>query len=316
MRLHLLSPGDPAQRTGGYLYNARLVAALRAQGHVVAVHALDGAWPSGPLQGDLPEALHDGAPILADGLLWTGLARPDLAPRTAVLVHSLLGAEAEAALQERERVALAGVRGRIATGPPTWRALEAWGLPCVRAVPGTSRRAPRPPPGGHHALMLATVTPRKQVARAVEAVASAPPWRLTVAGALHRDPEEVDRVRRRIAALGVTDRVDLVGELDDDGVFGALEGADLLLHSASYEAWGMALSEAMAAGVPVLTTPAGAAEGGGARVVPVEGLGAALRALVEPGALEALAAEARARAAILPTWADTARYVAAMLESA
>ena len=41
--IHWLSPGDPARRTGGFLYNARMVAGLRDRGHGVRVHRLDGS---------------------------------------------------------------------------------------------------------------------------------------------------------------------------------------------------------------------------------------------------------------------------------
>ena len=43
--MHFLVPGDPLARTGGYAYDRRIVAGLRALGHAVQVHALDASFP-------------------------------------------------------------------------------------------------------------------------------------------------------------------------------------------------------------------------------------------------------------------------------
>ncbi len=44
-RLHFLVPGSLERRSGGTLYDARMIVALRAQGHDVAVHELGGRFP-------------------------------------------------------------------------------------------------------------------------------------------------------------------------------------------------------------------------------------------------------------------------------
>ena len=41
----LLVPGDPATRTGGYIYDRRIVEGLRARGWRVPVHSLDASFP-------------------------------------------------------------------------------------------------------------------------------------------------------------------------------------------------------------------------------------------------------------------------------
>ena len=40
-----ISPGDPARRTGGFLYNARMVEVLRGHNHEVRVLRMDADWP-------------------------------------------------------------------------------------------------------------------------------------------------------------------------------------------------------------------------------------------------------------------------------
>jgi glycosyltransferase involved in cell wall biosynthesis len=312
-RWTVLSPGDPDQRTGGYLYNARLVDALRAAGREVRVLVVQGSWPLGPIV-DVPALPADGL-LVADGLLWPAL-RP-LVPvaalrRVVVVVHSVLSAEGGSELIELERRALAGVGGVVATGGPTQRDLAAMGIPSLRIEPGTDP-APRATGRGEGRLLaLGTVTPRKGLLRLLEALETVhAPWTLDIVGSATRDPAYAARVRGRALALG--DRVRLHGELGAAGVAAALAQSDLLVHAAHYEAYGMALAEALARGVPVLCTPAGAVEDGGAVVVPPEDLASALqRLLSDPVALRAAAEAALRRGRCLPTWSDVARRFLAL----
>jgi len=317
---HLLSPGDPSQRTGGYLYNARLAEALRRRGWRVVVHTVPGAWPM-PARQDHEAVLAsvpDG-PVLADGLLWTGARPRHLAERALVIVHSPLGVEGGADLQRAEVAALREARGVVSTGGPTQRDLADLGIASEQVPPGVGVRARRPTrrsDGRVHLVALCTITPRKRVDCLVDAVAAVPGCRLTVAGALDRDVRCVRAVQAKIEARGVADRVRLVGELDDDGVQALLGTADVLVHAARYEAWGMALSEAMARGVGVLSTPAGALEEGGGRVVPVEGLPDALADVVASPSLRAgLDEQSWARGRTLPTWDDVAARYGAWMEA-
>ena len=86
----------------------------------------------------------------------------------------------------------------------------------------------------------------------------------------------------------------------------------------------MAYADAIAHGLPVIGTDAGAIPdtvpaGAGVLVPPddVAALAAALRRLIADGDERArVAAGARAAAARLPTWADTARLVAQAIEAA
>jgi len=307
MRWTLLSPGDPSQRTGGYLYNARLVEALRSRGHEVEVLPVDGCWPLGPLE---PPSLPDGGVLLADGLLWVAL-RPHVPAamlgRVAVLVHSVLSAEGGEELVDLEARALDGVGAVVATGGPTERDLASMGIPSTCIEPGTDPAPRSQRPGRGRLLALGTVTPRKGLLRLLDALEPVREgWTLEVVGSLTRDPRHARQVQERAAGFG--DRVRFLGELDGAGVAAALARADLLVHAAHYEAYGMALTEAMVRGVPVLCTPAGAAEGGGATVVAADGLTGALRRLLgEPDALEQAAQVAWRRGQNLPTWSDVAR---------
>lgn len=262
--IHVLSPGDPDQRTGGYLYNARVVEAWRASGHPVTVHRVEGRWPLPGGTTGLPEVSR-GDLVLADGLLWTGLgaARRQLGgARTTVLVHLALHegggvrpAEREA-LRVLEAQALDEAAAVVVTGEPTRRAL---GRDVTLVPPGLD------PVGGHSSapsdriLTVASVTRRKRLPDLARLLASTPGWsRWSVAGSPTREPDAARDFSDALEREGIADRVVMLGELDEVGMREAYLAHGLLLHGATHEPYGMAVQEAIAHGLAVVTRPAGA----------------------------------------------------------
>ncbi|MGN9792332.1 glycosyltransferase [Streptomyces sp. OZ13] len=88
----------------------------------------------------------------------------------------------------------------------------------------------------------------------IEAVAALPGVRLLLAG----DGPERDALHSLAVRLGAGDRIRLVGECDADGVAALLSAVDLFVSVSREEAFGLAVVEALAAGLPVLhsTCPA------------------------------------------------------------
>lgn len=317
--IHLLSPGDPDQRTGGYLYNRRVVDAWRARGRDVAVHAVDGVWPLPGGSGGLP-TVAPGDRVLADGLLWTGLgpARRSLREaRVTVLVHLALHEDSGLTALERDRrraleaAALAEADAVVVTGEPTRLALEARS---VLVPPGLDAREPSV--GSPLALLtVATVTPRKafdDLVRVLDGVDR--PWTWTVAGSLDRDPEEARRLREAVAARGWSGRVRLLGELDDTGMREVYRSHGLLLHAAHHEPWGMALQEALGHGLPVVSRAAGALEAAPAGSYEVFDSVAEGRAALLAVLDAATAYGEAARTSRWPTWEETAEALWAVVE--
>lgn len=131
--------------------------------------------------------------------------------------------------------------------------------------------------------------------------------RLVIVG----DGPEETRLRARTAALGLGDRVAFAGVVSDDALLAHLAAADVGVMPSTLpsEAWGMAMVEMMAAGLPVVCTELGTGttfvnrDGESGLVVPPgdpTALAAALNRLLADEALRArLGAGARARARAL-----------------
>jgi glycosyltransferase involved in cell wall biosynthesis len=342
-RLAFLVPGDPDARTGGYGYDRRIADGLRAGGWQLDTVRLSDTFPfpTAAALDDADAALArepDDALVLVDGLAYGAMpgaaARHAMRLRLVALVHHPLALETglteaqAAALARDERAALAVARHVVVTSPGTAATLGDWDVPPSRlsvVEPGTD---PAPVASGHtgehvHLLSIGALTPRKGVDLLVEALAPLAdrPWRLTCVGSLTRDPGTAARVRDRVAHLGLAERVDLVGELDADGVTRAYDGADAFVLASRYEGYGMVVAEALARGLPVVATDTGASADlvghDAGLVVPPGDVGAlrvALTRLLDDAALrEAFAAGARARRATLPGWETACARMASVL---
>lgn len=120
----------------------------------------------------------------------------------------------------------------------------------------TLDRAPAPRRQQPSGLVLAIgrLAPQKNLALALDAFALARcDSRLVILG----EGEEYGALRDRAAALGLADRVRFLGFVEDVAPW--LVAADALLCTSRFEGYPAALVEALAAGVPVVTTPCSAA---------------------------------------------------------
>ena len=326
--VHWLSPGDPSQRTGGYLYNARMGKALMAKGIAVEVLPLSGPWPRPDgRHTKVLAAIPDGAIVVADGLLWPGLHPEDRHSLTSrctvwVVVHSLMDLEqpdSESELAAEESRALKEAHGCFATSLRTAKILQqrmGGEVPPV-VIPGTSPVPPSPRPGRNQLLAVGHLIHRKGYEPMLEALAKLThrSWRLDVVGSLERDPAAVRHIMDLAAWLCLLDRVRFVGELDDEGMEQAYRQSDVLIHGAHFEAYGMVLTEALARGLPVLSTPAGALDGleaEGIRVAEGGAWGAALDEwLSSPDRLTR--AQESAAAMEFPDWTEQGEALARVL---
>lgn len=338
-----LVPGDLGTRTGGYTYDRRIIDGLRVEGWRVDVLSLGEGWPvpDAATQASarrVVEALPDGTSAVVDGMAFG--AMPELAAdqarriRWIALVHHPLSLETGLAddmrrsLFESERKALATVRGVIVTSPSTARALAAYDVPASRIAviePGTEPKLPATGSGSEvlNLLCVATVTPRKGHGLLVDALAGLldRSWILHCAGSLAMDRECAAALSAAIECHGMRERVVLHGEQDEDGLRALYASADAFVLPSFHEGYGMALAEALAHGLPVISTRTGAipdtvpAEAG-VLVSPGDGvaLREALRRLMDDSAWRSqLAVGARAAGRLLPAWPDSVTRFASAL---
>lgn len=175
-----------------------------------------------------------------------------------------------------------------------------------------------------YVLAVGTVQPRKNyemLVRAFRPVAAAGPYALVIAGGRGWLS---DGLRAEIERQGLTGRVVMPGFVDDADLPALYSAAGLFVFPSLYEGFGLPLLEAMACGVPVISSDASslpevAATGGepAALLLPpgdeAAWSAAMLRLLGDDAARHRLIAAGRAQAARF-TWGAAARQLAALYE--
>jgi glycosyltransferase involved in cell wall biosynthesis len=337
-------PGDLATPTGGYAYDRRIIAELPVLGWRVEVCNLGDGFPRPNAQAlDAARALlirvPMARPIVIDGLAFGVI--PELAADLShthpliALIHHPLALESGLSTAEanhfrrRERAALTCTCHVVVTSPSTARLLAAdYGVSpehITIVVPGTERRSPAggSSDGRVSLLSVGSVVPRKGYDILVTALAGLKdlPWRLTIAGDRSRDPAAAFWLDAAIQRLGLANRISLLGAVTSEQLATLYASSDLFVLASRFEGYGMAYAEAIAHGVPVIGTTAGAIPetvpaGAGVLVPPddIAALAASLRRLIEnPDERERLSAGARAVS--FPSWRDQAARFAQVLES-
>jgi glycosyltransferase involved in cell wall biosynthesis len=342
--VHVVVPAgidDPARVSGGNRYDRAVCDGLRAAGWTVAELAAPGAWPR-PDAAALDalarslDALPAGALVVVDGLVASG-ARTVLVPRSrwlalVVLVHMVFGGDA---VDEHDELAvLTAARAVVTTSDWTRRhLLDRYPLPPERvhvARPGTEP-APAGPgsDGGGRLLCVGVLAPHKGQDLLVEAlIATADlPWRCSLVGAPDRAPDFVASLERRITAERIADRVRIPGPRTGAALQREYHSADVLVVPSRTESYGMAVTEALAAGLPVIASDVGGlpeavgrtADGVPGLLVPPDdasALAAALTRWLTDAELRCrLRRAALRRRATLPDWRTTGARIRTVLSA-
>jgi len=281
-----------------------------------------------------------GWPIVIDGLAFGVLPEAGaLQPRKPLiaLVHQPLALESDLDQAQAnifytsERAALAATEHVIATSEATARILTAdYGVPPDHVSVVRPGNDPVPQAAGSvdsivRLLSIGSVVPGKgyDVLIAALSMLADMPWRLTIAGDRTRNIVAAAQLDADIEANRFGNRVSVLGAVPSDRVPELFLSSDIFVLASRFEGYGMALAEAIAHGLPVVSTTAGAIPDTvppdtGLLVPPdnAASLARALRRLIgDPTERQRLTANARAAAAQLPSWQDSARGFAAAIRS-
>ena len=340
-QVHFVVPDgidDPKRPSGGNVYDRRLSDELPGCGWAVHEHPVAGDWPNpDPVDRDRFDALLDGLPddslVLVDGLIASAaesLVTTAGRLRVVVLLHM------PAATDRVEADVLNAAAGVIATSQWSrdW-VITQYGLPRDRvwtAVPGVDPAPPAPgSPSGRNLLTVGPIVPAKGQDLLVTALAECADldWSCTLAGAADLDRDFVTSLQAIATSSGIEDRLEFAGPLSSIALDDLRSQCDLMISASRREAYGMAIAEGLAAGLPVIATDVGghheavgqAADGTlPGMLVPTddaEGLAAGVRAfLTDPDLRASWRQAARSRSLDLPGWPDTARTVADALKQA
>jgi glycosyltransferase involved in cell wall biosynthesis len=337
--------GDPNQRTGGYRYHRMMAAAAadhRAEVRFDRIPSLPWPIPTLPAARTLRAAAEGSHAILLDSIA-AAFAAPWIARiRTPVVavVHQPPGGVGHGRVHSGAQRTLDGLAYRSAAGIVAAAEtlvddLREIGVPADRIVvvpPGSDVPiASRPPLDlrrgrATSVLCVANWTPSKGILELVDAFATLPEGAATLwlVGAVDTDRRYAERVRRRLAAPDLVDRVVVRGSVPIEEVGRLYRSADVFALCSFVDAYGTAWAEAIAAGLPVVGWRAGNLprladhdrEALMADPGDLAGLASALRAITtDPSVRKRLAAGARRRAQTLPTWrASTDRFFASVRE--
>lgn len=339
-------PGDLATPTGGYAYDRRMMTELGELGWQIDLLDLGEGfpWPDEAARATAQSrllAMPAGRSIVVDGLALGVL--PETASQLAgrnpllALVHHPLALEwglsvkQADALRASERAALAAVQGVVVTSAATARLVASdYGVPAERIVvarPGSdpALMSQGSQDGVVRLLSVGAIVPRKGFDVLITALATLTDlsWRLTIAGDRTRDRNAAARLDADIARHALGERIAAPGAVSPQRLAALYAEADVFVLASHFEGYGMAYAEAVAHGLPVIGTSAGAIPDtvppdAGLLVDPGDSfaLAKALRRVIgDAGLRRRLASAARAAAPQLPTWRHSAEIFARALEA-
>ncbi len=324
-------------------YDKRILEGLRARGHQVELVSLEGNYPF-PSVSELAQAdaqlaaLPEQSLTVIDGLAFSvmpeQLAGHAGRLKLVALIHHPLALETGISsveamqLRHSETEALRFAQRVITTSQSTADSLRSYEVPDAAMVavrPGTDAAplASGAAPEAFNLLCVATLTQRKAYDVLLTAMAQLTdlPCRLTCAGSADRDVPTARALFRQCDELQLQERVSFTGEADDTTLNALYQQTDLFVLPSYHEGYGMVLDEAIARGLPIVASNAGAIPstvpaGAGLLVPPgdSDSLAAALRRFMEDETLRhSLQSAARLARNSLQSWEQSSREFEAAL---
>lgn len=342
----LAVPGDINTVTGGYIYDRRLLAELRAAGRDMQLVALPDSFPfPSPQEMDAAmralQALPASCPVIIDGLafgaldpLQVGLIK---APIVALVHHPLalesgLPQDVQDHLWRTERDNLRHAEQILVPSPHTRAILtERYDVDAARihvALPGIDLLAPDTPVAPESPPLILSVGilhPRKGHDVLIDALARIADleWRAEIVG----NPWEKghsDALEDRIRQAGLSGRINLAGRVSDQVLETLYQRASIFALATRYEGYGIVFNEALVHGLPIVSCRTGAVPDTVPRSAGLlvarddpRAFALALRRLLTDHTLrDGMGKAARLAGGRLSSWAETARIAGLALDQA
>ncbi|HUL39014.1 MAG TPA: glycosyltransferase family 4 protein [Methanomassiliicoccales archaeon] len=348
MKVGLAVYGNLANRSGGYLYDAKLVEGLEDKGHEVDLISLKRRGYQEELLAPPSELIQrwvSGHHL--DVLLEDELAHPSLLGANSKLkgsiplvsiVHNL---GCEVALDEAERQRLRAQERRFLNGVDACVFNSRSTRDAAERITGKLMRGQVALPGKDHVdiprragrdfdarrldiLFVSNLLPYKGLDTLVSALAKLgrEDFKLRVVGRAC-DQVYVDSVRRQVDSEGMLDEVEFLGRVDDARLSSLLDESHLLAVPSLHEGLGIVYMEAMGHGLPVMASASGGAkeiirDGVQGFLIPPRGTDLLAERLTrvhdDRSLLRRMSNEARSRYDSLPTWKESMEPAVSFIE--
>ena len=291
MKIGLVIYGKLETLSGGYLYDQKLVDYLRSQGDTVEIISLPpasyGQCLSHNFSRQFYKKLRHGQ---FDVLLQDELNHPSLFIINKLLsrkvhypiigiIHHLRASESWTPVEsffyrKIEKCFLNTLDGFIFNSHTTSTTIESLvgsGKPKVIAYPGGDRLEAHVNEkhikekglckGPLRLLFVGNLIPRKGLHTLVDALANLPrqDWVMDVVGRRDADPPYTNRIKQKVAQLGITNNLTWSANLSNEQLKARYQSSHLLVVPSQYEGFGIVYLEAKGFGLPAIACDTGAA---------------------------------------------------------
>jgi glycosyltransferase involved in cell wall biosynthesis len=284
--------GNLHTRSGGYLYDQKLVEYLNQKGDQVTIisirnqdylHHLGDNFSTALLKclSDLPLDILLQDELNHPSLFWLNRKlRKEVTYPIVTIVHHLRCREAFPAWQKMiyrwiESTYLLTLDALISNSQTTYQSVQSLiqiDQPWLIAYPAADHLDPyisddrirtrAHEPGPLRLVFLGNLIRRKNLHLLLKSLTSleSGSWTLTVIGKTDIDPAYTETIKQQVEEDGITQPVQFLGSISDRRLVGILSNSHVMAIPSSYEGYGIAYLEGMGFGLPALGTSAGGAQ--------------------------------------------------------